>query len=81
MPTYKNDRGMRFGVITLFPEMFDSVTGWGITGRALRQGLWSIDFFDPKGMSYLHKMCSFCLFILTISFGLFFMLTILRVVI
>ena len=48
MPIYKNDRGMRFGVITLFPEMFDSVTGWGITGKALRQGLWSIDFFDPR---------------------------------
>ena len=39
---------IRFGVVTLFPEMFDSLTRWGITGRSLRQGLWSLDCFDPR---------------------------------
>jgi tRNA (guanine37-N1)-methyltransferase len=30
---------MWFGVITLFPDMFDAITGLGMTGRAVSQGL------------------------------------------
>ncbi|HEY9036095.1 MAG TPA: tRNA (guanosine(37)-N1)-methyltransferase TrmD [Pseudomonadales bacterium] len=39
---------MQFGVITLFPEMFDAVTGYGITGRAVSSGLLSVQCFNPR---------------------------------
>jgi tRNA (guanine37-N1)-methyltransferase len=38
----------RYGAITLFPEMFDSLTGWGITGRAHDQGLWGLSLTNPR---------------------------------
>ena len=39
---------MRFDVITLFPEIFEAVTRQGITSRALRRGLWSAHFWNPR---------------------------------
>ena len=39
---------MRIGVITLFPEMFDAVTAYGITGRAVRSGLLEVRCHDPR---------------------------------
>jgi len=39
---------MRFGVITLFPEMFEAVTHYGITGRAVDNGLLSVQCFNPR---------------------------------
>lgn len=39
---------MWLGVVTLFPEMFDAVTGYGITGRACREGLVTVDFWNPR---------------------------------
>lgn len=39
---------MRLGVLTLFPEMFGSLTEWGVTGRAKAQGLYSLDLFNPR---------------------------------
>jgi len=38
----------RYGAITLFPEMFDSLTRWGITGRAHDQGLWGLSLTNPR---------------------------------
>ena len=38
----------RYGAITLFPEMFDSLTRWGITGRAHDQGLWELSLTNPR---------------------------------
>jgi len=38
----------RYGAITLFPEMFDSLTRWGITGRAHHQGLWGLSLTNPR---------------------------------
>ena len=38
---------MRFEVITLFPEMF-TVLDYGITGRAKKKGLISLEFWNPR---------------------------------
>jgi tRNA (guanine37-N1)-methyltransferase len=39
---------MRFDVVTIFPEMFSAITAWGITGRALDQGMASIKAWNPR---------------------------------
>ena len=39
---------MRFVVITLFPEMFTAVTGWGVTGRAVKSGLLEVSTVNPR---------------------------------
>lgn len=36
------------GVVSLFPEMFDALTGYGVVGRAVKQGLLEIDFWNPR---------------------------------
>jgi len=37
-----------FDVVTLFPEMFAAVTQSGITRRALENGLWRLDCWNPR---------------------------------
>lgn len=39
---------LRASVITLFPEMFQALTGSGITRRAHENGLWQLDFENPR---------------------------------
>jgi len=39
---------MRFDVVTLFPAMFDAIAGYGVTGRALQQGLWELHRWNPR---------------------------------
>lgn len=39
---------MRFEVVTLFPEAFSALTGYGITGRAFREGRVSVGFHNPR---------------------------------
>ena len=39
---------MKIQVITLFPEMFDSITGYGVTGRAVKQGVWQFSAINPR---------------------------------
>lgn len=39
---------MWFGVITLFPDMFDAITGLGMTGRAVSQGLMRLETWNPR---------------------------------
>lgn len=39
---------MRIGVITLFPDMVEQVTGCGVTGRAARRGLLELSFWNPR---------------------------------
>lgn len=39
---------MKFGVISIFPEMFKSIGDYGITSRALKGGKTSIDCFNPR---------------------------------
>ena len=39
---------IRFDCVTLFPEMFSAVTDWGVTRKALEQGLWSLALWNPR---------------------------------
>lgn len=43
---------MRFGVVTLFPEMFRGVTECGITSRAVERGLMSVECWDPRDFTH-----------------------------
>jgi len=42
----------RFGVVTLFPEMFDSFFSQGVIGRAVKNGLIDVHVFNPR--DYTH---------------------------
>jgi tRNA (guanine37-N1)-methyltransferase len=39
---------MRFDVITLFPEMFDAITQYGVTRRAAEQGKFELHTWNPR---------------------------------
>ena len=39
---------MKIALITLFPEMFEALTGYGISGRAVNQGLVKVSSFNPR---------------------------------
>ena len=39
---------MRAGIVTLFPEMFTAVSEFGVTGRAVRDGLVELAFWNPR---------------------------------
>ena len=39
---------MQIGIVTLFPEMFAAITDYGISGRAVNNGLVSVDFWNPR---------------------------------
>ena len=39
---------MLIGIVTLFPEMFTAVTDYGITGRASREGITSVQCWNPR---------------------------------
>ena len=39
---------MRVDIVTLFPEMFTALTDYGVTGRAVRQGLVSLAYWNPR---------------------------------
>jgi len=36
------------GVVSLFPGMFDAVTEYGVTGRAVKKQLLSLEFWNPR---------------------------------
>lgn len=36
------------GIVTLFPEMFQALTAYGITGRAIEGGLIDLGFWNPR---------------------------------
>jgi tRNA (guanine37-N1)-methyltransferase len=38
----------KIALVTLFPEMFDAVANYGVTARALKQGLWEMACFNPR---------------------------------
>jgi tRNA (guanine37-N1)-methyltransferase len=42
---------MRVDVISLFPPMFEAVTGYGVSGRAIEQGLLSVTLWNPRDFS------------------------------
>lgn len=39
---------MKIALITLFPEMFEALTGYGISGRAVNNGLVAVSSFNPR---------------------------------
>ncbi|MEW5903567.1 MAG: tRNA (guanosine(37)-N1)-methyltransferase TrmD [Pseudomonadota bacterium] len=39
---------MRFDVVTLFPEMFDALTRYGVTRRAVEQGRFELQTWNPR---------------------------------
>jgi tRNA (guanine37-N1)-methyltransferase len=39
---------MWFGVVSLFPQMFEAITGQGVTARAVKQGLLEFAFWNPR---------------------------------
>ncbi|PSF10645.1 tRNA (guanosine(37)-N1)-methyltransferase TrmD [Marinobacter fuscus] len=43
---------MWIGAVSLFPEMFSAVTDYGITGRAVREGLLTFKYWNPR--DYTH---------------------------
>ncbi|CAH8206395.1 tRNA (guanosine(37)-N1)-methyltransferase TrmD [Vibrio aestuarianus] len=43
---------MWVGVISLFPEMFRSVTDFGVTGQAVKKGLLSIETWSPRDFTH-----------------------------
>ena len=38
----------RYGVVTLFPEMFQALSGHGVSGRAIRRGLAELLLINPR---------------------------------
>lgn len=43
---------LRIGVISLFPEMFDAISEYGVTGRAIKRGLISLERWNPRDFTY-----------------------------
>lgn len=43
---------MWIGVISLFPEMFDAITEYGVTGRAIRNGLIEFQKWNPRDFTH-----------------------------
>jgi len=43
---------MRIDVVTLFPPMFAAVTDYGITGRAVQQGLLEVGLWNPRDFTH-----------------------------
>lgn len=43
---------MWLGVITLFPEMFRAVTDFGVTGRAVKNGLLELQMWNPRDFTH-----------------------------
>ncbi len=47
-----NFKAMRFDVITLFAEMFDALTQHGISRRAKQNGLYELNFWNPRDFTH-----------------------------
>lgn len=43
---------MWFGIVSLFPEMFDAVTRYGVTGRAVRNELIGVECWNPRDFTH-----------------------------
>lgn len=42
---------MKLAVVSLFPEMLQAVTGYGVTGRAVKQGLIDVQCWNPRSFA------------------------------
>lgn len=47
-----SDNKLWIGVISLFPEMFDAITEYGVTGRAIRNGLIEFHKWNPRDFTH-----------------------------
>lgn len=43
-----NNCALWIGVVTLFPEMFKSITDFGVTGRAVKRGIMQLHCWNPR---------------------------------
>lgn len=43
---------MRIGVVSLFPQMFDAITEYGVTSRAVKQERLQLDCWSPRDFTY-----------------------------
>ena len=43
---------MKVKVLTIFPEVFPGFLGYSLTGRALKDGLWSIDAINIRDYAF-----------------------------
>lgn len=43
---------LKLAVVSLFPEMFEAVTKYGITGRAVKQGLVAVQCWNPRDFAH-----------------------------
>ncbi|ROS05211.1 tRNA (guanine37-N(1)-) methyltransferase [Sinobacterium caligoides] len=43
---------MKIGVVTLFPEMFQAITDYGVTGRGCRQAALSVQTVNPRDFTH-----------------------------
>ncbi|HAS16189.1 MAG TPA: tRNA (guanosine(37)-N1)-methyltransferase TrmD, partial [Idiomarina abyssalis] len=43
---------MQVGIISLFPEMFAAVTDYGVTGRAIKEGLLTVSVWNPRDFTH-----------------------------
>lgn len=43
---------MKIGVISLFPEMFQAITSYGVTGRAVKNSLLDVQYWNPRSFAY-----------------------------
>jgi len=41
-------RVLHVDVVSIFPEMFEAVTAFGVTGRARERGLWDLSAWNPR---------------------------------
>src|SRR2546423_14712487 len=39
---------MRIEIVTLFPEMVEAAACYGVTGRALERGIWTLSCRNPR---------------------------------
>ena len=39
---------MKIALVTLFPEIFAAITEYGVTGRAVKNGLLEVQYFNPR---------------------------------
>ncbi len=43
---------VRIAVVSLFPEMFSALTNYGVSGRAVKQGLIELKCFNPRDYTF-----------------------------
>jgi len=52
LPTPGSVSSRWFGLVTLFPEMFNAITEQGVTGRAVQKGVIQVESFNPRDFTF-----------------------------